>query len=417
VSRGRGSVWSGQGSNIRRVSRYPLVAIALLACSSGENSDTGAAPLDSSTYVLADSASVTFDLDQGRLGLDLSTFTQAALLDDGRLAVMCCNQSVVVFGADGRHLATYGGRGDGPDQFQAASMRVLPGDTILVHDRARRRAVWIDPEGGVVRSVQFRTDLPYDLATPLGVRSDGAVLVSSLHRFSDAAVTASGDTARSSAPLVALLPGSTDTLFAVADLLLFHRAPPSGPEKARTIDFVRYGGEASMAVVGDLAYVIPGGSRTLLVRGLLDGSMREVELRLPRVAVTPEQRAALVEEETTSLRTPDPTGHPPPPDLKASLRYVAGSRFADSFPVAGAMFANPWDGTLWIVHGGPRNASEWKASRVDSIGSEVSSVAAHLPGSRPLGFVGEAALIARVNGDGEAWFELRRIVPRASRAQ
>lgn len=60
--------------------------------------------------------------------------TQAARFGDGRLVVLENETSELrFFDAEGKHLRTAGGRGEGPGEFQYASTFVrLPGDTLLV---------------------------------------------------------------------------------------------------------------------------------------------------------------------------------------------------------------------------------------------------------------------------------------------
>src|SRR5690625_4203127 len=62
-------------------------------------------------------------------------------LSDGRVVVADGGSGEVrVFDAEGRHLATGGGQGDGPGEFRNLSrLYRLPGDTILAWDAGLRR--------------------------------------------------------------------------------------------------------------------------------------------------------------------------------------------------------------------------------------------------------------------------------------
>jgi hypothetical protein len=56
------------------------------------------------------------------------------------------------FDAEGAHLATVGGRGDGPGEFQTPSgLRRLEGDSLFLFDTGQQRAHWLAPGGGTVR--------------------------------------------------------------------------------------------------------------------------------------------------------------------------------------------------------------------------------------------------------------------------
>lgn len=397
--------------------RWPVVgamlhAFSLGGCSSAPDADPSSEVAQPSGFTIADSVDATFGWDQDSLGYDLSTYTHASLLSDGRVAVLCCNQTVMIFSVDGRRIAAFGGRGDGPEQFRFARMTVLAGDTILIYDSTRRRTSWIHPDAGFVRSSQFSTDVPTYWSTPLGVRSDGAVLLSSLHTFSDSRNRSTADSARTMAEVTALLPGrAPEALFGVPDLSLVSRVPPMGPEGAYTMDLVRYGGQASIRVSGDVAYIIPGGSRRLEIRELNGNPIRAFELLFSRNAVTAEDRASYIEAETAPLRDQSLGGHAPPPNLKASLEFLETAVFADSFPMADDLFLDVGGDGLWVLHGRPHGASDWRATKLSLSGEAIGAVEMNLPNARPLAFLGNSVLLARVDQDGVTWFELRQLIP------
>jgi hypothetical protein len=362
--------------------------------------------------VIADTPRASFGIDQERLDYELSSYTDVALLSDGRIAVLCRDRTVQIFAADGKHVATYGGRGEGPGQFQFARMTVLAGDTLLIYDSARRRATWVHPEAGMVRSQQFDVETPSALSTPIGSRTDGAVLVSDMQVFLGLRGAPTTEPTRTVAHVVAVRPDQPlDTLFGFSDLALVSRVPPHGPQDARITDNVRYGGEAHTVVQGDTVFLIPGGSRRLEVRTVNGTVVREVKLPITRTAVSAPDRAAFIEAETAPMRDGYLGDHAPPPDRDAALEYLRTALFADSFPAADDLFLDARGDALWVIHGRALNSAGWRASKLSLAGEVITTLEGDLPGSRPVGFMGDRVLLARVDDDGVTWFELRGMLP------
>lgn len=81
-----------------------------------------------------------------------------------------------VFGADGSHLLTRGGRGDGPGEFRAVRLvGEFEGDSVLVVDQANGRLAIYDTHADLVRSGRLEAgDGAYP--RPFDVYPDGSVL-------------------------------------------------------------------------------------------------------------------------------------------------------------------------------------------------------------------------------------------------
>lgn len=81
-----------------------------------------------------------------------------AALDGGRIAVLDAQaQEVRIFDADGRHLATYGGKGAGPGEMEAAFGLMRDADGALwVPDHRNARMSIFDPDTGFDRSYPLR---------------------------------------------------------------------------------------------------------------------------------------------------------------------------------------------------------------------------------------------------------------------
>ena len=123
-----------------------------------------------------DSASVLYDV------RDLE------VLPDGRVAVVNgSGNDILVFDAAGQHIDTWGGRGDGPGEFQYLEwLASLPPDSLVAGDRGLRRITVFDPAGRYVRN--STTTSAVDQASrpipprPMGLLADGWVVAASFEQ-------------------------------------------------------------------------------------------------------------------------------------------------------------------------------------------------------------------------------------------
>ncbi|MEX2470994.1 MAG: hypothetical protein WEA34_02365 [Gemmatimonadota bacterium] len=109
---------------------------------------------------------------------------------DGRIFVADAgNAEVRVFSADGSHLATWGGEGDGPGEFRAPDA-LLPwpaGDTMGVWDSRQRRVTLFDSDGDAVRSFPISDVASVSSPRVFGILPDGALLLTGIEfAFEDA---------------------------------------------------------------------------------------------------------------------------------------------------------------------------------------------------------------------------------------
>lgn len=81
------------------------------------------------------------------------------VFDDGGFAVLDgISQEVRVFGPTGTHLATWGGKGRGPGEFEGANGLMMDGDGMLwVPDHQNARMSVLDPRTGFLRSAPRRS--------------------------------------------------------------------------------------------------------------------------------------------------------------------------------------------------------------------------------------------------------------------
>lgn len=102
----------------------------------------------------------------------------ATRLPDGRIAVANTGTAEIrIFSADGDHLASYGGEGEGPEEFRApfSADRLAP-DTLLVWDGALRRITLLTPDGRFLSTSRHQAQLPNALYR--GLLADRTFLVS-----------------------------------------------------------------------------------------------------------------------------------------------------------------------------------------------------------------------------------------------
>lgn len=189
----------------------PLLALTLLSAACAPGSDRPDGP---TTATLRDSAGVTI-VENRATALDADapwTVGAEPMLDlgtvegegpeaffrvsdvhrapDGRVFVADAGSAEVrVFSADGSHLATWGGEGDGPGEFRAPGT-LLPwpaGDTLGVWDSRQRRVTLFDSDGNLGRS--FPISDVADVSSPrvFGILPDGALLLTGIEfAFDDA---------------------------------------------------------------------------------------------------------------------------------------------------------------------------------------------------------------------------------------
>lgn len=97
----------------------------------------------------------------------------AVRLDDGTMVVGDFGtQEVRIFGPDGEHLRTTGGRGEGPGEFSGMSaMGRGYGRTAWIFDFSLRRLTWLDASGEVERLTTLAAEPP--MLQPVGPLPDG----------------------------------------------------------------------------------------------------------------------------------------------------------------------------------------------------------------------------------------------------
>lgn len=103
----------------------------------------------------------------------------AVVLSDGTLVVANRGtHDLRFYDAEGHHLVSVGGQGDGPGEFQALELvGRFAGDSLLTYDSRHRRASVFDGAGSFARSFRIGEAAGLTYPVPSGVLSNGTVIV------------------------------------------------------------------------------------------------------------------------------------------------------------------------------------------------------------------------------------------------
>lgn len=180
-----------------RILTIPLL-LAPLACTTDRNGDpdpvtttrdsagieiveNARPPEGSRLWHVAAEPSVTIGEVEGEEPYMLSGIWDAMRLADGRILVPNADSDELrVFDASGVHLASWGGSGEGPGEFQGLhEVERWPGDSIAAWFGPRRGVSLFDSEGNFGRVITLERD-PDDpgsvFVQPVAIARDGAIL-------------------------------------------------------------------------------------------------------------------------------------------------------------------------------------------------------------------------------------------------
>ena len=118
----------------------------------------------------------------------LFNVSDATRLTDGRIVVVNRGTSELrVFDASGTYLNTWGGKGEGPGEFDDVfHIDPLPGDSVMVWALLDPNVTVFDPDGNFARSFPaYRrlSDQPMDFVLPLAATGDGSILAAQNQAF------------------------------------------------------------------------------------------------------------------------------------------------------------------------------------------------------------------------------------------
>ena len=112
----------------------------------------------------------------------VSKVMDVELLSQGRIAIADeVGNEIFVFDSEGRHVATWGGVGDGPGEFRRlAWLAFKPPDSLGAGDFRLFRVTVLDANGRFVRNVETASAMTRSAGTvparPIGLLSDGSVV-------------------------------------------------------------------------------------------------------------------------------------------------------------------------------------------------------------------------------------------------
>jgi hypothetical protein len=291
---------------------------------------------------------------------------------DGRIYVLDYgNYRVLVFAADGEHLASFGRRGRGPSELTVpVGLTVEPNGTVAVLDRAKQGLVRFAPDG-----------------EPLGVLGIEFLYVDGLARVEEGLILEVAEGYRTDQPtvydrLVLVRAGGE-----VVELASLARTRPSMVQYTGCVEIALeplfapelvWDANGRRVVVNDTAaYVVD----------VFEGARRVASFRrdLSPQPVTREDAIAALGTGKT-IRTPYGECRIDPAE------ELEGRGFADVLPPIAWLALAP-DGTVWVR----RNALPGRPRRTDVLGPDGRYLGTLPPGSPlPIAFLSPDALIARV---------------------
>jgi len=171
------------GSRAQRVEAMRFLAIAGLVLASRGLAQSPPPP----TWRLSATPLLTLGGPEATGPTDFAN-VYAATFWSGRLLLLDgATQTLRLFEIpSGRHIQTFGRRGQGPGEFQnAGHLQPIPGDSLFVSDLQTSRYSIFDPQGRLERTVSLAATVPGSRVTPLGHLPDGTILAWA-PRFTDA---------------------------------------------------------------------------------------------------------------------------------------------------------------------------------------------------------------------------------------
>lgn len=342
----------------RRRSRSSLVApllgasLALGACEAASSGSASGADAPIPVWTLAEQPRV----DIGGASADGPAMFFGAMsatrLSDGRIVVGDGGSSELrIFGPDGRHLRTTGGKGSGPGEFSYLTwVGRFAGDSILAYDESTRRLAAYGPSGDLAGTVSLSLPDTPRFPVMVGVFEDGRLLARPGfdRRFGR------GERRDTVPFLIYARTGER------ADTIVTHpgteRFFVATPEWATQWE-VGFGRDAFAAVAGDLAVI---GSSDRHEVGLFDAAGRLVQRLRADVPATPvaeadvvawrarlasQVRGPLVEQRRRQLA--DIPHRPTYPAFAGLAVSAAGDYWLREYPRAGDLDAP----ARWVVYG------------------------------------------------------------------
>jgi hypothetical protein len=291
--------------------------------------------------------------EEGDANQQFARVADAVRLSDGTLLVADGQVNELrAFDAQGRYLRTLGRAGGGPGEFKGLEkLYLLPGDTVAAFDYMSARLSFFAPTGAFARGVglgRLEKDLP---PRPLGVFSDGSLLVGPMY---NPVFNNSPKPSRDTVPLArySAAGAQSASLGRVAGEETVTLVNTSGEGFAMR-DRVPFGLATSFAVHGDRLLVGDNAKYELVERRPDGAVVRLIRRAGEPEAVTEADRAAYLEQRRSAMSQSDrfreaaermlkSMPFPPRKGHFAGLRMDAeGNAWVERHPAPGA--DTPWD--------------------------------------------------------------------------
>ena len=349
-------------SQVKSVIVVAVVALGTLACrqdlqatygpqyverdSAGVRIVENERPLDGSRlgWRIGPEPSVTVGKAEGEDPYLLHWAIGASKLSDGRFVVADLGSSEIrLFDASGTHIATWGGRGEGPGEISSDLQRVeaWTGDSVIAWYSGGGQEVSVfDSEGRFGRS--FRLGQADRFRSTVGVRADGTIL---------ATAYAGGDDA-----VIEIWKGDGTFSVSLGKFPFREVYPLVGPGGRPGVAPVAYSLDVTHGLWGDLAFVAVT-NRYEIRAFRYDGALARIVRRdhVPR-ATTSRDRDHYVEQHLTVW------ADLPPDQLKETRQAAEATPLAKTFPAFHSALADA-SGYLWVreydIPGEVRSAPLW----------------------------------------------------------
>jgi hypothetical protein len=290
---------------------------------------------DRPLWTVAPEPAVEIGTLEGDEAYQLSGVNGLARLSGGRIVVANnASHEIRFFDAAGTHLRSVGREGEGPGEFRGLGLlRVLPGDTIAVHDWNLSRMSYFDSVGTFVRSFAF--DVIGVSPMPIGHFADGGWLAGRSFLFAPGGD--GSDIVQDTVPFLVFdrnggLRDSIGTLLQPE----FYVRSQAGNAFAMSLPFGRI---TETVVVGDRFFAGQNG-RFEITRYTVAGTA-DLVIRLERspAAITAQDLDRYKAERLADTR----------PDFRQQAeRNLAEMPYPSTFPVFADLAADP-DGNLWVL--------------------------------------------------------------------
>jgi hypothetical protein len=351
-----------------------IAAILLLAtaCSGGDMMGGGAASVvqrDSAgiaiseysaaaieaapTWAISETPMAVIGADESDTTLDLSTGAFGGLLSDGGLIVATARPALIYrFGPDGAPLGTLGRAGQGPGEFNfIQNVHLLPGDTILAFEIARRKSILYLADGTFIgeRDIPLSTDRQIP---PLmrGRLRDGT-LVHSGEALLPQAPGGPEKVFRMDLPIFSLAPEATeyDTMLVTRSAQMYASSISAMGQTMPMARPVAFGPSPLITVGEELTWVSTGDVGEVAAFRL--GARTPVQLvrfeMTPRT-VTDADRQRYKDEAREAFKNFEQMM--PPGMLESEIEKLEQTIFANEFPALGQLLTDK-TGRIWVGTG------------------------------------------------------------------